>query len=656
MDLCKTCGKRMVAGRKGSISQFVFRSDLCSCNRPAPLRPAPAVALSADEPADSVTADEAEMPLSADDFPVERFKPLEMLGEGAGGFVYLSRDRLLMKKVAVKTLRVLTPDQLIAFQDEAKATCNLDHPNIIKTFDLGVTKGGVPYMVLEYRAGRSLAEVLKASGPLIVETAVPFFGKLALALQYSHDQGIFHRDLKPENILIVEDANGSAEPVLIDFGVARVAHQAGAPTIVQGTTVVGTPSYMSPDQAEGLSYDCRSEVYSLSCVIYECLAGKPPFTGESALETIMMHARKPAQRLSEAADQDIPVRLEQLVARGLAKNPEERFQSMLEFAEALQASLAEAPDAGSRRISRSYSPARIATFALFLLVFGAVVATLLVNELHSPASRRQPKEIVPAGRAGLSAGWEVQDDGKSLRSGIATDEDLRLLEHRNVTSLDLSRSPITGRGLAWLRELPLETLDLYDTRIDDRDISQINQLRSLIELRVGLTAISDEGICRLSLPRLKGLFLAECRGVTDRGLDCIIEHYPGLEALDVADTSITTDGISKIAAFKHLTSLDLSVLHVSKDNILSLRAIPLRRLFLEDSRMTTEALLASRQLRGLQVLGIQGNTAASQQVEKNIREAFPQGRIHIVLYEPRGNEQVKDAAQITDFLGGEFDQ
>lgn len=268
-------------------------------------------------------------------FPQERYTPLVRLGTGASGNVYLCHDRVLGKRVAVKTLHLLNAEQLIAFQQEARATSKLSHPNIVTTLDFGATEEGRPYMVMELSSGISLAQYLVKFGTLDEAAAVPLFEKICSALGYAHEKGVFHRDLKPSNLVVFENADGEYDVQVIDFGVAKVKHENQEPTIVQGRTVVGTPAYMSPDQVAGLTYDARSEVYALGCVLFEALTGRVPFIGETAMETLTMQANMPPPVPSEFRD-DVSEELDAVVSYCLAKEPEERFQSMRELEAELQ--------------------------------------------------------------------------------------------------------------------------------------------------------------------------------------------------------------------------------------------------------------------------------------------------------------------------------
>ncbi|MDZ4836400.1 MAG: serine/threonine-protein kinase [Candidatus Melainabacteria bacterium] len=334
-QICRSCKKRVNTGREGSLTQFVFRSDSCRCEFPELVDVA--VARTADAETSPKgdtrpyldTIDDIEgIELSSESFPTNRFKPIREIGRGASGAVYLCIDRLLGNNVAVKTLHYLAADQLLGFQQEARAISRLSHPNIVKILDFGATEAGTPYMVLEYIDGVDLETLVSQSGGLDLNNVLEVMLKVCDALAYSHLKEIYHRDLKPSNILIEQTELG-LNAKLVDFGVARIKFETLEPTICQGTTVIGTPAYMSPDQMRGISYDQRSELYSLGCILFELLAGRQIYSAETAMEMMSLHASAPIPSLSEVReDVAYPGALDKILARCLAKLPEDRYQSV----------------------------------------------------------------------------------------------------------------------------------------------------------------------------------------------------------------------------------------------------------------------------------------------------------------------------------------
>ncbi|MBX9693647.1 MAG: serine/threonine protein kinase, partial [Cyanobacteria bacterium] len=243
VQLCATCNRPVRRGRQGTITHFIFRAGQCQCELPRTAqtnfeqRKNPVFAGFIDDD------EQGELDLPDDIFPVARYKPISEIGRGSYGSVYLCRDRLLEKKVAVKTLHTLSAEQLMLFQEEAKATSQLNHPNIVTTLDFGATESGVPFMVMEYVPGISLEQKLKKE-KLTTSTLLEIAGYVCEALAYAHDRGVFHRDIKPSNILLGNIEADNMTVSLIDFGVALVPSQEGSVSDYQGRQLVGTPAYM----------------------------------------------------------------------------------------------------------------------------------------------------------------------------------------------------------------------------------------------------------------------------------------------------------------------------------------------------------------------------------------------------------------------------
>lgn len=250
-----------------------------------------------------------------------RYKVLERVGSGGMAEVYRARDELLGREVAVKVLSErLSQDRSFVerFRREAQSAANLNHPNIVSLYDYG-SEGSSYYIVMEFIEGRSLAEIIAEDAPLLPERAAEIASDVAAALERAHSSGIVHRDIKPGNIMVTS----SGQTKVTDFGIAR-AIGPGDQTMTQTGMVIGTASYLSPEQAQGDPVDARSDVYSLGIVLYEMLAGRPPFAGETPLAVAYKHVREDATRLSDV-NADVPPSLEAVVMKALSKNPANRY-------------------------------------------------------------------------------------------------------------------------------------------------------------------------------------------------------------------------------------------------------------------------------------------------------------------------------------------
>src|SRR2546422_1471250 len=265
----------------------------------------------------------------ADRYTVDR-----VLGRGGMATVYVAEDLRHSRQVAIKVLR---PDVAAAigaerFLREITIAARLTHPHVLPLIDSGQAAGSL-YYVMPYVRGETLRQRLVREQRLPLKDALGIARELGAGLDYAHREGFVHRDVKPENVLL---ADGHA--VLADFGIARAICQAGGEHVTEVGLAIGTPEYMSPEQAAGdRELDGRCDVYALACVIYEMLAGEPPFSGGSARAIVAKHLSEPPPPL-RARRPDAPAAVEQALARALAKDPADRFASVAEFATALEES------------------------------------------------------------------------------------------------------------------------------------------------------------------------------------------------------------------------------------------------------------------------------------------------------------------------------
>ena len=257
-----------------------------------------------------------------------KYELRKMVGKGGMGAVFLAHDSTLEREVAIK---VLPPDisqdpQVVKrFHQEAKTAAKLDHPNIIPIYRVE-SEGGLNYFVMKYIAGTSLEEVLERKEPLSVEYIQRVLWEAACALGHAHQRGVVHRDIKPANIMFDHDDR----VILTDFGISKAVQGASALT---GTgMIIGTPHYMAPEQAKGAPVDGRADQYSLGVVAYRMITGDLPFTGDSVHTILYKHIFEEPQRAKRA---DVPDFISAAIARSLAKDPEQRYAFMEEFATAI---------------------------------------------------------------------------------------------------------------------------------------------------------------------------------------------------------------------------------------------------------------------------------------------------------------------------------
>jgi len=265
------------------------------------------------------------------------YEILSPLGAGAMGEVYRARDSRLNRDVAIKVLPGLSsePDRLIRFEQEARATATLNHPNILAIFQMG-THLGVPYIVTELLEGKTLAESLRR-GPLPPRKAIDYGVQIARGLAASHEKGVVHRDLKPENLFVTKEGRIK----ILDFGLAKIAPlketpDAQAPTITRHGVAIGTVGYMSPEQVRGQATDHRTDIFAFGAILYEMVMGRRSFQKPTEADTISAILNEEPPPISQLAP-NTPVALQKVVDRCLAKSPEQRFQSASDLAFALEA-------------------------------------------------------------------------------------------------------------------------------------------------------------------------------------------------------------------------------------------------------------------------------------------------------------------------------
>ncbi|HEU5039545.1 MAG TPA: serine/threonine-protein kinase, partial [Gemmatimonadales bacterium] len=328
----------------------------------------------------------------------ERYELDRKLGEGGMAAVYLARDRRHGRPVALKVLREDLAASVGAgrFLHEVQVAANLQHPHILALYDSGEAQG-VLYYVMPWVDGESLRDRLLREGRLPLEDAVRIAREAAEGLAYAHRQGIIHRDIKPENILLQD-----GHTLVADFGIARALGTPAEGKLTRPGVMVGTPEYMSPEQASGeAQLDGRSDVYSLGCVLYEMLAGDPPFQGRSVTTLLARHSLEQVPSL-QIVRETIPVELEDTVLRALAKTAADRY-SMSELAEALaglQATLPRAPraTAGRRAVDRRRTGGWFRTIAItavvmLLATWGLIALREARTPLPAPPAELDPRSI-----------------------------------------------------------------------------------------------------------------------------------------------------------------------------------------------------------------------------------------------------------------------
>jgi len=477
------------------------------------------------------------------------------LGTGGMGVVYKAYDEVLKKPVAVKVLLPNSQtDAIIRFHQEAKMIARLSHANILTVLDFGQNEAGDLYLVMDFLDGESLHERLKArGGTLPVAEALGIFLQICAGLQHAHSQGVLHRDIKPSNIMLVKEDRGASLVKIVDFGLAKV-EGAEQQSLTTTGIHVGSPLYMSPEQAQTSAVDHRSDIYSLGCLMYKTLTGKTPFLGETLLLTLNMHVNEMPLDINDVnPNLHFPDELAEIVLNTLEKDPDDRFQSCQSLMEALLSldisflSLAppvmpESTELQTKQFGKknsfSFISLGIATSAIVMLFcMGFIVKSLLAFlEPPEPTKPIKAREEDTGSMDVLTDNLFCHPDGRLSANADFGDEHMDQLKRFSAgqRQLSLSRSQVTGKNFSKLRKMKvLVDLNLSDTKIDDSALKHVGRMKQLTKLNLDRDRIGDIGLEHLlDLQNLKELKLEQTL-ITNLG----VEKLPKLGALQMLDIS-----------------------------------------------------------------------------------------------------------------------
>ena len=578
----------------------------------------------------------------------DRFQIKSILGEGGMGIVYLAHDPVLNKDVAIKVLKEGMPaSTIVRFQQEAKAVGKLKHSNIIEVYDFGISDDS-PYLVMELLSGQSLAEFMKspAWSQLKLTELIEILLQVARGLYHAHGNGILHRDIKPSNIML-RDNSDSADKfkvLLVDFGLAKVDVDKDEQSITSTGATIGSPLYMSPEQVSAKEIGAASDVYSLGCVIFEALAGKPPYRGDSANETMLMHKKNPVPDLpvSEFQGEAIPPTLTSLVRDCLDKDPQKRpsIERLGIYLETLLTDLnpEPEPEPEEQDEKRNYNPLdflksnfRVGTtlvVILLLAITGSIVFFTRASQkdiLPVTGNSQQKAFVNSADRLGtlpdykpfIDSHFKYSAPNKTLQATeFVRDEDLLLLKNRkeDFNYLILHNSHIQGKTFWAIKDLPINFIDLADTNITDSSLKQLAMSKTISYIDLsGCTEITDKGIKHLvGLKSLRGLILESAR-VNDETMK-ILMQMPQLTELGVkAPCRISDLGMDRILTLKHLNNLNISGNYFSTSKLRRLKELQnLEILNVSNCKLNNNSLkeLTSLKLKALSATGNSDITAA----------------------------------------------
>lgn len=327
-----------------------------------------------------------------------KYKILQVIGQGGMGIVLKVVDQQLERELAIKLLLFEGSTESTAqarFMREAKSLATLNHPNIVKLLSFDVNEKGQPYMVMEYLDGFPLSKL--PEGELQFSTFLEFFASISSALAHAHESGIVHRDLKPGNIMICKTDAGLF-PKIIDFGIARSDDEQGdSGKLTRTTNLVGTPAYMSPEQCSGQAIDSRSDIYSLGCVMYEVLSGRPPFQEETALQTLHAVLHSDFIHLEKSAESKETQAIAKLIDSCLSRDPAGRPSGAREIAnqlEIIRQSQTSNNSPARIKLQQRATRNRVLPALVSILVLGLLITGVVFVSQKSQQNKPKPNSII----------------------------------------------------------------------------------------------------------------------------------------------------------------------------------------------------------------------------------------------------------------------
>jgi len=546
----------------------------------------------------------------------DRYEIIEILGRGALGEVYRTYDPLLKKEFAVKVLILDSAKEkdLMRFQQEAKVVSRLNHRNIVKVYNFGLDSRDRPYMVLELLEGTPLNQILQEQKTIAVRDLLAIAIEIADAMHYAHLQSVVHRDIKPSNLIMVPSDPGYM-PVVVDFGIAKLTDytgqfSSGRQTSTGGGIGTGTPYYMSPEQCNGKATDNRSDIYSLGCVLHECVTGEKPFQSDNLLDLMEMHRSKPPPPLAGATGHAAGL-LEDLIHEMMAKDPEDRPESM----EAIKQSLlqirnqveeeSKAPGETGTGKPAVKSIRNLIIAGLSFLLLGTTCYFLLSEYQRRPP----PKGAAPPKENPAASGSEVE-----IVSTLAKPNPDPSVVEANIMFTEDCDEYIAGMVK---KNIAPTKVFIYFSDATDRSIEQM-LVWPLTSLKLRVTDVSDEGLKMISrFPDLRVLRLIEPGPrVTPRGFDFLPE-CKNLTYLFLTGKSIDNTVLQTISRCPRVDQLYIEhAVYITDDGLQvlkNLNSLKYVRLF-DCGRISASGLARLREARPDLTLTIATATHSSEEL------------------------------------------
>lgn len=586
---------------------------------------------------------------------VGRYRIIRQIGAGGMGVVFEAEDQLLNNTVAIKTIKkgIFSGEHIMRFDREAKALAALNHPNLVALYVFGVTDDNEPYMVMRLESGVPLSELIEKER-IPLKKAIQILIQICQAMQHAHDRSVLHRDLKPSNILVRDLDTDRPNAVVIDFGVAMVDQGSAIDSLTKTGMFVGTPAFMSPEQVKGQEIDCRSDIYSLGCIMFQALTGLTPFTAPSTLEVLGRKISKRAPSINSAVPGlTYSTRLEEIVQKCLELSASDRYSSMLELKNDLEhlgeRETAEMQTTSANSILSSKRIRQVILIAILILLPMSFALLMFGEQPRTVVSQSEPKrevERIQSKPLSEDLALHFDDDSTSQRGSYvfidhkpirlssigAESTALDLVQNysrdRPPRSLKFRNSAITGKLFEKCKNLPIVRLDIVGCSIDDAGIRSLSGLQQLESLEISSNA---EVIAPAALRSLKDLTNLKVLKIDDCNFDAShvvelaklnhLEHLdlsnnPRLDddctetlskmsnliGLAVNNTHISGDGLKKIVKNKRLKALSLKGLIIGDNDALSLVKLKLESLNVEATAITDKGLEALGKIKTLKQL------------------------------------------------------
>ncbi|MCA9818455.1 MAG: protein kinase [Candidatus Obscuribacterales bacterium] len=565
----------------------------------------------------------------------DRYRVVELLGEGGMGRVLKCHDRELDRYVAIKVLSSETKlDAIKRFQKEAVATARLKHPNVVEVYDFGETDGAF-YLVMDYLEGESLDRYLARAGTLSWEETREIGLAICAGLAHAHGQGIVHRDLKPSNVLISTSVDGESRIKIVDFGIAKELDATS--TLTGADLIIGTPAYISPEAVRGSGVSPASDIYSLGCILYECLTGEKPILGDSAMATMMLKLEVDPPSLRDYFEEETGAIIDSIIVKCLARDPKMRYGSAGELANVLEQSsistttdgdIGVAEENSSVSIKREGGFKRLSLFLLGSLIILLVAAFLTGYLFREPEAKREVKRevklITPAlltTEESAALGTEKHCAYVQGNGTVQVDPDFNDADLKNAadTFSDksiwmLKESAIKGPGLQYLEPLKVTLLDLSRNTLRPGTMARIVRLPYLRKLiLIGCSGIEDRDLSQLK--ELNNLMMVSVSGPGITGGACeYLSELSKLQAISLREVSLKEEDLRQLSKLPQLTSLGLSSCKMNSRTASVIADLPgLTRLKLAKCRLDKKvaaAIAKSKTINNLDLSQVEASSAA----------------------------------------------